>query len=88
MYPKTYFNTFTIFILKKSNINYLINHNVFIYFRCIKILHILFNSLSDHQLQNCPFALILLSMLYEFVMATDLDNTTIISIIDLIIGSY
>lgn len=59
-----------------------------IYFRCLDILSLLLNSLSDYQLQNCSFAIILLSMVSEFVMATDLDKPSLISLIDLAIGNY
>lgn len=57
------------------------------YFRCLNILNLLLNSLSHNQLQNCSFAIILLSMVSEFVMATDLDKQTVISLIDLVIGN-
>lgn len=58
------------------------------YFSCIDILQVLFKKLSDEKFENCPFPIVLLSMLYEFVMATDLDKPTIKSLINLVIGNY
>lgn len=42
---------------------------------------------STQIFQHCGFVEVLLSMLAEFVMATDLDKPATISIIDLLIGN-
>lgn len=67
-------------------------NNIFIfnYFRCLKVLKTLLISLSGHKEQfvNCPFALILLSILSEFVTATNLDNSAIMMLVEIIIGNY
>ncbi|VVC32677.1 Hypothetical protein CINCED_3A006375 [Cinara cedri] len=52
---------------------------------CLKTLKILLGSLSS-QFQNCPFAVVLLSMLSELVMGTDIDKNTAEYLIDLITG--
>lgn len=56
--------------------------------RCLDILQLLLDSYSIRQLQNCPFAIIVLSMLSELIMATDVDKSTMISLIDLVNGNY
>ncbi|XP_025200961.1 LOW QUALITY PROTEIN: uncharacterized protein LOC112598649 [Melanaphis sacchari] len=56
--------------------------------KCLQILELLNISLRCHQVQikNSPFSLVLLSILSEFVMATSLDNFSIIKLITIIIG--
>lgn len=47
-------------------------------------------SLRGHQKQihNSPFSLVLLSILSEFVMATNLNKSVVMKLIELIIGNY
>lgn len=52
------------------------------------MLSLLLDSLRKYHFHNNnPFGIILVSMLSEFVMATDLNKSCIISLIDLIIGN-
>lgn len=54
----------------------------------MEILQLLVDSLSDYNdIDHCPFAIVLLSMLYEFVMGTNLDEIAITSIMDVLIGN-
>lgn len=53
------------------------------------MLSLLLNSLKKYNFHNYnPFGIILVSMLSEFVMATDLNKSCIESLIDLIIGNF
>ncbi|KAL4148461.1 hypothetical protein QTP88_002698 [Uroleucon formosanum] len=54
----------------------------------LKVLELLSISLRGHQKQihNSPFSLVLLSILSEFVIATNLDNSTVTKLITIIIG--
>jgi len=70
----------------------LINNIIFFknYFRCLDVLELLSISLRGHQKQihNSPFSLVLLSILSDFVTATNLNNSVIMKFIELIIGNY